>query len=107
MRVDEVLNINRSDRRHGVLPAVAESRLSVRVGYRQEAAPARSQHAIFGGLDVLARSTMNLVTRQVRNSGMSGLAPHMQKPVGSNGNWRGHQVASSSGLIRRTPVEYS
>ena len=41
------------------------------------------------------------------NFGMSGREPHMQNDSGENGNWRGRQVASSSGLISRTPVEYS
>ena len=42
---------------------------------------------------------------QALNSGMSGRAPHSQKPRGSAGNWRGRHAASSS--ISHTPDEYS
>ena len=41
----------------------------------------------------------------VRNSGISGFEPHMQKLSGANGYWRGRQAASS--VMERTPHEYS
>ncbi|MCY1553210.1 hypothetical protein D9M68_896730 [compost metagenome] len=41
------------------------------------------------------------------NSGISGLAPHMQNDDGTAGKLRGRYVFSSSALISRTPVEYS
>ncbi|MNC05843.1 hypothetical protein D3C75_533370 [compost metagenome] len=41
------------------------------------------------------------------NSGMSGFAPHAQNPAPSAGNCRGWWLASFSGEIRLTPVEYS
>ncbi|KAG0756235.1 hypothetical protein G6F22_020357 [Rhizopus arrhizus] len=82
----------------GIQPAAAMPVGVDQIGPGQRARGDAHQR-LLPGAGVLARCA------HVLNSGISGLAPHMQNDDGTAGKLRGRWVFSSSALISLTPVE--